>query len=56
MEEETKGPMIPVISYETVPSENGYYYGVHGVLHFHKEYGVDRKEDREEVYPYPDED
>ena len=43
MEEETKGPMIPVISNETVPSEKGCYHGVHVVIYFHKKDGVERK-------------
>ena len=33
-------PIIPVIPYETVPSEKGYYH-VHVVIDFHNDDGVD---------------
>ena len=49
-------PTIPVIPDETVTSEKRCYHGVHVVLNFHKEDGVDRKEDQADVYPHPDEE
>ena len=33
-----------------------YYHGVHVVLHFHKEVGVDRKEDQADAEPDPNEE
>ena len=44
VEGETNVPTIPVIPDEAVPSEKGYHHGVHLLLYFHKEYGVDRKD------------
>ena len=49
-------PTIPVIPDETVPSDKGYYHGVHGVLNFLKDGGFDRKEDNADVEPDPDEE
>ena len=40
---------IPEITDEQLTSETGYYHGVHVVLHFHKEDGVDRKEEHVDV-------
>ena len=34
---------------EAVPSDTGYYHGVHVVLHFHKDDGVDWKEKQADV-------
>ena len=45
MEEEPEVPTITDIPDETVPLEKGYYHGVHEVIYFHKEGGVDRKEE-----------
>ena len=42
VEDEHDVPTIPVIPDETVPLEKGYYHGVHVVLNFHKDDGVDR--------------
>ena len=41
---------------DTVPSEKGHYRGVHVVLNFNRNYGVNRKEDQADVDPYPDEE
>ena len=43
VEKEPEATTIPVIPDETVPSEKGYYHGVHVVLYFYKEDGVDSK-------------
>ena len=48
-------PTIPVIPDEAVPSEKGYHNGVHLVIYYHKEYGVDRKDSKVDVDPDIDE-
>ena len=55
VEEEPEVPSIAVINYETVPSEKGYYHGFHLFLNFNKYYGVDMKEDQEDLDPDYDE-
>ena len=45
-----------MISDGEVPLEKGYYHGVHVLLHFNKEGGVDSKEEQADVYLYPDEE
>ena len=37
-------PTIPEIPEDQVTLEKGYYHGVYIILHFNKEYGVNRKE------------
>ena len=56
IEEEPEQPSIAVNTDDIVPSERGYYHGVHVLLHFHKEVGVDSKEEQDNVYPDPDEE
>ena len=56
VEEEPKVPTITDIPDETVPLEKGYYHGVHEVIYFHKEGGVDRKEEQADVDPDTDEE
>ena len=46
---------ISLIPYETVPLEKGYYHGVHGLINFNKEGGVDRKYYQADVEPDPGE-
>ena len=54
--EESKVPTIYVIHDNTVPLEKGYYYGVHVLLHFNKEGGLNSKEGQVDVDLDPDEE
>ena len=56
VEEEPKVPMLAVIPDDTVPLEKGYYHGVHVLIYFDKENGIDSKENQADVDPYPDEE
>ena len=52
---EPEVPTISVIPYGTVDFYKEFYYGVYVMQIFMKDHGVVRKEDQEEMDPYPDE-
>ena len=47
---------ISAMTDKKFPSEKGYYNGVHVVLHFNNEDGVDRREEQVDVDPDHDEE
>ena len=52
--EEPEVPTIDVIPDEKVYPEKVFYHGVHILLHFNKDDGVNRKEDQADIDPYAD--